>query len=192
MRVIFYFFECSILESLEGAKSISVLKREREHQRHRSRNESGAATPVVVFYVKDAEYSGRPTNLNEELVLLGHAHDTTKPLPPVPDPGRPRAWKPNHRLPEQDDVVFGNVTSVNEAGVITFQDARSEWQLKDLHERLHAKYADSEPSEEDLRCQPGDICIAKYNIFLLFLFNLLLDESSGFVVTWGQVLPLIS
>lgn len=60
-----------------------------------------------------------------------------------------------------EETFWGKATWVNEKGEIFFQDLRSKLELDSIRQYLNDKYNDS-PSESDLCCSFGDMCIARY------------------------------
>jgi len=78
------------------------------------------------------------------------------------------AWKLS-TLPKLEETFWAKATWVNQKGEIFFQDLSSKLELDTIHQYLNEKYRDSVPSESDLCCSPGDLCIAKYiKTFLLY------------------------
>ena len=83
--------------------------------------------------------------MNEELIALGLAT---------------ASWKPPS-LPKMDETLFAKGTWVNEKGEVFLQDLRSQSELDSIRQHLNDKYKDTLPAESDLRCVPGDLCVAK-------------------------------
>jgi len=91
------------------------------------------------------------SSLNEEMVSLGMASTSLT------------SWKPP-ALPKIDETFWAKATWVNEKGEIFLQDLHSlSAELNDISRYLNDKYEYTFPEESDLRCAPGDLCIAKYN-----------------------------
>lgn len=52
---------------------------------------------------------------------------------------------------------------MNQKGEIFLQESRSKMELESIRQYLNEKYKDSRPTETDLWCSPGQLCIVKYN-----------------------------
>ena len=100
-------------------------------------------------------------NLNEELITLGYA--TNRPFTnmlPVPVVQAFRSWK-SIALPKTITNFWGIVTWVNKEAEIFLHDVRSSQLMQDIIKWLNEAYNSTEPTEADLNCRPGDLCIAK-------------------------------
>lgn len=100
-------------------------------------------------------------NLNEELILLGKAKNspslgTVSPIRPV----KPRAWI-SPEVPKMGSRFWALVTWINTKCEIFFQDVRSRPKVDAISQFLKEKYQDSRPTEADVLCNVGDLCIAK-------------------------------
>ncbi len=115
-------------------------------------SESGAIFVILHYKVK-----GRWINLNEELTLVGPCIHTT-PLP-IQNPTR-TAWKPSE-LPELNSTFRGIVTWVNIYGEIFLHNAKSKAKMIEIRNWLSDVYNNTEITETDYNCRPGDRCIVK-------------------------------
>lgn len=65
-----------------------------------------------------------------------------------------------------DETFCAKATWVNEKGEIFLQDLRSQPELDGIRQHLNDKYETTDdntlPAESDFRCDPGDLCIAKW------------------------------
>ena len=87
-------------------------------------------------------------SLNEELISVGMASTSLT------------SWK-SPVLPKIDETFWAKATWVNEKGEIFLEDLRSLSELDGIRQYLNDKYKETLPVESDLRCAPGDLCIAK-------------------------------
>lgn len=69
------------------------------------------------------------------------------------------SWK-SVRVPKKFNA---NVSWINKNGEIFLQNIDSEQELQTIRRFLKEKYENTIPSNDDLNCSPGDMCIVKYN-----------------------------
>lgn len=102
-------------------------------------------------------------NLNDELVEKKLAFSHPEFQSPTNLPPAYRVWKPVESLGILVGAVFwGKVTWVNMEGEIFLHDVKVEPTLNEITKWLNQTYNDTEPSEKDVLCRMGDVCIAKY------------------------------
>ena len=122
-----------------------------------------SSTPLSTMVVYTVMCEGGPLelpgpkkiNLNEQLIELKLALDRPDPVKAA------RMWKqcPVVKILPQFNAV---VTWVNLAGEIYLYDInKSEAQLSTMRNQLTSIYEDSQPTDADLNCKPGDMCIAR-------------------------------
>ena len=78
------------------------------------------------------------------------------------------SWKPAE-LPKVGDTFEARVTWFNKDGVIFLKDVESDSKLAKMRLYLKEKYNTTLPSESDLLCTPGDLCIARYLLLTLYI-----------------------
>lgn len=127
--------------------------------------------PCIVMLVYIYNLEGGPMelpgrtriNLNEELVNKGLANNRPGLQQPITLSPQALEWKANEYLGISLNKMFwGHVTWVSRAGEIYLHDVKAGPKLIEIRKWLDEVYNQTEPTETDLRCQPGDICIAKY------------------------------
>jgi len=69
-------------------------------------------------------------------------------------------WK-SAELPKVGETFLAKVTWVNHKGDFFLQDVASQVELDSIRRELNDEFKDSLPTDADLRCTPGDLCIAK-------------------------------
>ncbi|XP_032786585.2 uncharacterized protein LOC116924198 isoform X1 [Daphnia magna] len=151
-----------IHDRLLGSESISIFRRQQRESKY-------AALPVMCLYVYNVE--GGPLqipgktqiNLNDELVSLGLAQNYPGPLPSSNVIPVLRAWRLSEP-PKVGSVFWAIVTWVNLTGEIYLHDIKSVPAMNEITKWLNEAYSGTEPTDADLRCRPGDLCIAKYKI----------------------------
>ncbi|XP_057366887.1 uncharacterized protein LOC130687728 [Daphnia carinata] len=151
-----------IHDRLLGSESINIFRRQQRESKY-------AALPVMCLYVYNVE--GGPLqipgktqiNLNDELVAMGLAQNYPEPLQSSNVIPVVRAWKLSEP-PKVGSVFWAIVTWVNLTGEIYLHDVKSVPTMDEITKWLNEAYSDTEPTDADLRCRPGDLCIAKYNI----------------------------
>ena len=75
------------------------------------------------------------------------------------------SWKPAE-LPKVGDTFKARVTWFNKDGCIFLKDVESDSKLGRMRFYLKEKYNTTLPTERDLLCAPGDLCIARYLPFI--------------------------
>lgn len=152
-------FTNSISERLLGAEGISICRRGNEKSKY-------ASVPVMLLYIYDVtegplEIGGRTRiNLNEELISRNLASNRPSILPaPIPV-RRARAWK-SGELPKLDDVFWGQVTWVDRQGGIFLHDIKANPKMEEIRKWLDNTYNGTQPTDCDLNCRVGDLCIAR-------------------------------
>ncbi len=122
--------------------------------------------PVMLLYIYDVEggpleIGGRTRiNLNEELILLELASNRPSILPaPIPV-RRACAWK-SGELPKLEDVFWGQVTWVDLEGGIYLHDIKANPKIEEIRKWLDDTYNGTQPTDSDLNCSVGDLCIAR-------------------------------
>lgn len=157
-----FFVICSISERLLGSEGISIFRRGRRKYKH-----DPSFVMLVYIYVLEGgplEFAGKTRiNLNEELIENGLAF----PCPVLPQPAPPlpqiREWKTVDQSGISVNKMFwGSVTWVDLRGGIYLHDIKASPKLKEMTRWITDKYSTTKPSEADLCCRPGDLCIAKY------------------------------
>ncbi|KAI9557591.1 hypothetical protein GHT06_017419 [Daphnia sinensis] len=151
-----------IHDRLLGSESISICRRQQRESKY-------AALPVMCLYVYNVE--GGPLqipgktqiNLNDELVAMGLAQNYSGPLPSSHVLPVARAWKLSEP-PKVGSVFWAIVTWVSLTGEIYLHDVKSVPTMKEITKWLNEAYSGTEPTDADLHCRPGDLCIAKYKM----------------------------
>ena len=98
-------------------------------------------------------------SLNQELVRLGLATEVANIFDKVPRPIN-IGWK-SRETPSVGATFFAKVTHFNEKGEIFLQDLCFKPEMDNIRSQLNEKYESTLPSDTDLLCAPGDLCIAK-------------------------------
>ena len=78
------------------------------------------------------------------------------------------SWKPAE-LPKFGDTFEARVTWFNKDGCIFLKHVESDSKLGKMRLYLKEKYNTTLPSESDLLCAPGDVCIARYLLLTLYI-----------------------
>jgi len=96
--------------------------------------------------------------LNEELVSF---ESTGTRIGGIARRGARRTvWK-SAELPKVGETFLAKTTWVNDKGEFFLQNVSSQLELDSIHKALNDEFNDSLPTDADLRCTPGDLCIAK-------------------------------
>ena len=97
-------------------------------------------------------------NLNEELASF---EPTGTRIGGIARRGAHRTvWK-SAELPNVGQTFLAKVTRVNHKGEFFLQDAASQVELDSIRKVLNDEFKDSLPTDADLRCTQGDLCITK-------------------------------
>jgi len=73
---------------------------------------------------------------------------------------RRTVWK-SSELPKVGETFLAKVTWVNHKGEFFLQDVASQVELDNIRKALDDEFKDSLPTDADVGCNPGDLCIAK-------------------------------
>ena len=98
-------------------------------------------------------------NKNAELTSPGFA--SSRPaFQSNPTASGVNSWKPAI-LPKLNDVFLGNVKWISESGELFLHDFKVNAKLEEIRKSLNNAYNGTKPTEADLRCSKGDLCIAR-------------------------------
>jgi len=78
------------------------------------------------------------------------------------------SWK-LAELPKVGEIFEARVTWFNKDGVMFLKDVEFDSKLGKMRLYLKEKYNTTLPTESDLLCAPGDLCIAKYLPFIYYV-----------------------
>lgn len=99
-------------------------------------------------------------NLGEQLVAEKLALDRPRPLT-IHLPTA-RAWPAPHPTTSLPDEFMARITWLTMDGAVSlYNEDRSERILSEMSHFFGKTYANSQPSELDLQCHKGDLCVAK-------------------------------
>ena len=102
----------------------------------------------------------RTINLNEELASF---EPTGTRINGIARRGaRGTVWK-SAELPKVGQTFLAKLKWVNHKGEFFLHDVSSQRELDSIRKALNDEFKDSLPTDADMNCTLGDLCIAKYN-----------------------------
>lgn len=125
-----------------------------------------APIQAMLLYVYDLppgplQFGGKTRiNLADELVSLGYAFREPGVAPPQKPLCYTKSWK-SAELPKVNEVFFGKVSWIGMDCDVFVQPSKRLSMLESMLNWLNEKYRDTQPTQRDLDCKPGDLCIAK-------------------------------